>query len=228
MDNDLDNISIDDSYIRSILKKIVSNAHTHPDKKEVRLKAGGGFQIACPYCGDSNKNPNKYRGNLNKILFYKCFNDGCDRKTHFTSMCKDFNVEIDGETKKKIYDYLDKYTNNVETLQDELMENGLDQLINLEDLTECINTNKCESALSDFKPIQPGSAQYYYLTENRGLEPRLFKDIYQATFHKGGDWFEKVIIFLNRRGNKIIGAQVRNIKEGKVKIKLIKNNENKR
>jgi len=116
------NLTFDTGYIKSILKEIVNKAHTHPDKKRVHTKSDKkSWQIACPYCGDSKRNPNKYRGNLNKILFYKCFNDGCDKQTHFTSMCKDFGITIDGEVKKKIYDYLDRYTNSVETLQDELM-----------------------------------------------------------------------------------------------------------
>lgn len=206
-----DNFSVDSVYIESILKQIVINAHTHPQKKDVRHKVGGGFQIACPYCGDSEKNPNKYRGNLNNILFYKCFN--CDKQTHFTSMAKDFNVEIDGETKKKIYDYLDKHTNSVDTLQDELMENGLNHLISLSDLEESINNNKCDSSLSDFKPIIWGSPQYLYLTENRGLDENLFHNIYQANYHITGDWYEKVIIYLNRKNDKVIGAQLRNLKD---------------
>lgn len=214
MEKDIDELSLDESYIKSILQQIVDKAHTHPDKKRVRVKAGGGYQIACPYCGDSTKNPNKYRGNLNEILFYKCFNDGCNKQTHFTSMCNDFGIGIDGEVKKQIYSYLDRYTDRVDTLQDELMENGLNHLISLEDLSECINNNKCECALSEFKPIQPGSAQFFYLVETRGLDPRLFKNIYQATYHVTGDWFEKVIVYLNRKGDKIIGAQVRNLKEG--------------
>lgn len=213
MEDEIKEISFDVSYIKSILHQIVNKAHTHPDKKDVREKADGGWQIACPYCGDSHKNPNKYRGNLNGILFYKCFNDGCDKKTHFTSMCTDFGIEIDGKVKKEIYDYLDRYTNSVETLQDELMENGLNHLIDLELLTKCINENRFESSLSDFKPIQKGSAQYYYLTDNRGLDPVFFTNIYQANLHITPDWVEKSIVFLNRRGNKIVGAQVRNLKE---------------
>lgn len=208
-----DKLHVDESYIKSVLQTIVKNAHSNPQKHEVRMKAGGGFQISCPYCGDSDKNPNKYRGNMNQILFYKCFNDGCDRQTHFTSMCKDFNIEIDGDTKKEIYNYLDRHTNSVETLQDELLENGLNHLINLDDLERCINNNECDSQLSNFKPIQKGSAQFFYLIESRGLDPSLWKNIYQADFHKTGDWVEKCIVFLNRRGNKIVGAQVRNLKE---------------
>ena len=214
MEKEFDELSIDESYIKGVLSQIVKKAHTHPDKQNVRVKADGGFQISCPYCGDSDKNANKYRGNLNSILFYKCFNDGCDRKTHFTSMCKDFNITIDGETKKKIYDYLDKHTSNVETLQDELMENGLNQLISLKDLINCVNNNECDTNISDLKPIQKGSAQYFYLIENRGLDPSLFKNIYQVNYHVMPDWVEKGIIYLNRKGDKIIGAQFRNLKEG--------------
>lgn len=218
----MEKIEVDRGYIRDTLQKIVDIAHTHHEKKEVREKADQGFQIACPYCGDSEKSYRKYRGNLNGILFYKCFNDGCFKQTHFTQMCKDFNVDIDIDTKRSIYDYLDNYTNKVDTLQNELAENGLNNLISLKDLEDCINNNKCDSQLSNFKPIQKGSAQFYYLIENRGLtDPRLWDNIYQADFHVTGDWIEKSIIFLNKRGDKVIGAQMRNLKEGyKRKFKI--------
>ena len=219
----MEGLEINIGYIKSVLQQIVNKAHTHPQKKEVREKSNGkGFQIACPYCGDSDKNPNKYRGNINSILFYKCFNDGCFRTTHFTSMCKDFGIDIDGETKRNIYDYLDNYTDKVDTLQDELSEHGLNNLIDLDQLSKCINENLCDSSLSDFKPIEKGSAQWYYLVENRGLtDPKMWKNIYQANFHITGDWIEKSIIFLNKRGNKVIGAQMRNLKDGyKRKFKI--------
>ena len=219
MDNELE---INRGYIKDILQKIVDKAHTHPDKKEVKDKADMGFQISCPYCGDSEKNARKYRGNLNSILFYKCFNDGCFRQTHFTSMCKDFNVEIDIDTKQSIYAYLDSYTNKVDTLQNELAENGLNNLIDLQDLEHSINENTCDSQLSNFMPIQKGSAQFFYLMENRGLtDMSLWKNIYQADFHITGEWVEKSIIFINKRGNKVIGAQMRNLKDGyKRKFKI--------
>jgi hypothetical protein len=205
----------DDDYIYGLLLTIVENNHTHPAKKEVRRKAGGGFQIACPYCGDSEKTPSKFRGNLNKLLYYKCFNDGCEKKTHFTSMAKDFNIQIDGDTKRKLYDYLDQQASRIDTLQDELAENGLNHLINLEDLTECINSRKCDTKLSNFKPIQKGSAQFFYLADNRKItDMKLWTNIYQADFNVTQSWTEKVIVFLNRRGNKIIGMQVRNLKSG--------------
>lgn len=218
----MDNIEVNRGYIKDILQRIVNNAHTHPAKKEVREKADQGFQIACPYCKDSQKNPRKYRGNINGILFYKCFNDGCFRQTHFTQMCRDFNVELDIDTKQSIYNYLDNYTDKVDTLQNELAENGLNNLIDLKDLEDCINNNTCDTQLSEFKPIQKGSAQYFYLMENRGLtDESLWKNIYQANFHITGDWVEKSIIFLNKRGNKVIGAQMRNMKDGfKRKFKI--------
>ena len=215
----MEEFNVDESYIKSVLKQIVDKVHTHPQKKEVRDKAGGGFQIACPYCGDSHKNPNNYRGNLNKILYYKCFNDGCDKKTHFTSMTKDFGIDIDGETKKQIYGYLDKYTNNIESLEDELLENGMSFLIDFDKLQNSINTNTCDSKLHNLKSIQKGSAQYYYLMEDRGLiNNKLWKNIYQADFYITPDWKEKCIVYLNRKANKIIGMQVRNLKEGNKRL----------
>lgn len=206
----------DKSYISSVLKNIVSHAHTNPLKMDVHEKESGGFQIACPYCGDSEKNPRNYRGNLNEHLFYKCFN--CDKKTHFITMCADFSISIDAKVKVKIYDYLDKHTNKVDTLNDEILDNGLNHLISLSKLTECINKRLCESDLSNFKPIEYGSAQYFYLIENRGLTPELFNNIYQADYHITGDWYEKVIVYLNRKGDKLLGAQVRNLKEGKNRL----------
>ena len=205
----------DEDYIQSLLKTIVVNTHTNPIKHEVRKKAGGGFQIACPYCGDSHKTPSKYRGNLNSLLYYMCFNDGCEKKTHFTSMAKDFNIQIDGDTKRKLYDYLDKQANKIDTLQDELAQNGLNHLIDLTTLTECINSLECDTKLSDFKPIQKGSAQFFYLADNRKItDTKLWENIYQANYNVTQTWSEKVIVFLNRRGNKIIGMQVRNLKSG--------------
>ena len=36
------------------------------------------LNFACPYCGDSERDPNKKRGNLYlSTQTYKCFNDGC-------------------------------------------------------------------------------------------------------------------------------------------------------
>jgi hypothetical protein len=208
-------LSFDENYIINLIQQIVNNAHTHPDKKEVRVKHNKGYQVACPFCGDSQKNPRKYRGNFNNLLWYKCFNDGCEKQSHLTSMCKIFNVPIDGEVKKGLYQYLDRHASSIDTLQDELLENGLNHLIDLDKLIKCINNNECEADLHNLKPIQKGSVQYWYLIENRQLkDEKLWRNIYQADWYITGDWIEKVIVYLNRKGNKIIGAQVRNLKDG--------------
>lgn len=209
----MDELNIDNQVIHDILKDIVSKQHSHPDKKMVNPKDGGGFQIACPYCGDSHKNPRNYRGNFNSLLYYKCFNDGCGKKTHFTEFCKDFDFPIDIGIKQKLYTYLDSQTNSFDTYQDELINNGIKHLIDINDLSNHINSKQNKSPLLDFKPIQNKSKQYNYLIYDRGLTEDLFNDIYQATFHRGNDWFEPVVVYLNKMDNKVIGMQTRNLKD---------------
>jgi len=207
-------ISENIDYIRKILKVIVDKEHSNPEKKEVREKSGGGFQIACPYCGDSEKNPKKYRGNFNSLLWYKCFNDGCEKQSHFTSMCKDFGVKIDGGVKKNLYEYLDYNTSKVDTFQEELSQSGFNNLIDLDDFVTKINNNEYQSSLFNIKQIQKNSLQYHYLLNNRGLTPKYWTNIYQADWMITKTWNEKVILYLNRKGNNLIGMQLRNLKDG--------------
>lgn len=209
-----DLLTSNSDYIKDTIKLIVSKEHSIEEKKEVREKHDGGFQIACPYCGDSNENPKKYRGNFNKLLWYKCFNDGCEKQTHFTSMCKDFGITLDGGVKKNLYEYLDKNTSKIDTLQEELSKGGFNNLIYLEDFIEKVNSNQYKSSLSNVKKIQKNSPQYYYLLNSRGITPNYWKNIYQADWFITRSWSEKVILYLNRRGNNLIGLQLRNLKTG--------------
>lgn len=207
-------LEIDKDYIKSVLKQIVDKVHTNPLKKEVKARDNSKFQISCPYCLDSDINPRNYRGNLNRLLFYKCFN--CGIKTHFTSMCKTFGVDIDLDTKLKIYDYLDKEV-SYNTYSDDFSSIGFKHLINLTDLVWCINTNDCDSPMYELKPIEKNSLQYNYLI-SRGIPEQYHTNIWQANFRNSLDRYEPVIVFLNRREGKIIGMQVRNMKDGKQRM----------
>lgn len=208
-----ENLNINRDVVRNILKTIVTNAHTNPLKREVRNKADGGFLIACPICGDSQKNPRLYRGNLNAGGYFKCFNGGCDHQDHLLSLAKRFNVAVDIDTKLKYYEYLDSYTNNIESVEDGLSEKGFNNLPSITDVVSYINDPLRNSTpLSDIKPIQDKSAQYWYLI-NRGIEPEKHKFIYQANYRRGTKWVEPVIVYLNMGGDKILGLQSRNLKE---------------
>ena len=47
-------------------------------KTQINSEDSDKLNFACPYCGDSEKDPTKKRGNLYLTTqSYKCFNDGC-------------------------------------------------------------------------------------------------------------------------------------------------------
>jgi hypothetical protein len=96
--------------------------------------------------------------------------------------------------------------------QDDVMMATADKLIDMSQLEIVFNSH--ETPISDFKPIQANGGIYKYLV-GRGIPPHLHRDIYQGKFWRNEEESEWVIIMLNRRGNKVIGAQIRNLKEGK-------------
>jgi hypothetical protein len=97
----------------------------------------------------------------------------------------------------------------------------VDDLFDIKDLEELFNV-KDTTPIFDFKPIDEKGGIYKYLI-GRGIPKHLHKDIYQAKYSKGDEGFEHVIIFLNRRGNKVLGLQVRNLKEGRRRFFVIYN-----
>jgi hypothetical protein len=60
---------------------------------------------------------------------------------------------------------------------------------------------------------------------NRGITPNLHKNIWGAKYWTSEDRSEPVIVFLNRKGNKVIGCQIRNLKDGKRRFFKIYNYE---
>jgi hypothetical protein len=202
--------TIDNSYFKNTIQGIVNRFHKHPSKKRI-VEYPDRIGCACPYCGDSQKNPNKKRGNFYfENLFFVCFN--CGQKASYSKFCKDFSVNIDPDTKIKIYDYLDNHI-NYNDYEESFLDSKFDSLIDLDELTETLNKGETLSPIIDFKPVVKNGYIYNYLIE-RGITPSLHKNIYQAKFQKGPEWFEPVIVLLNRKENKVLGIQVRNLKSG--------------
>jgi hypothetical protein len=149
-----------------------------------------------------------------------CFR--CGKKTSFDKLCKDFNEQLDPDKKLEMIDHL----NNVISYSDceyDFVDAKFDKLINFDELEKVFNQNI--TPISDFKPIQINGGVYKYLV-GRGINQELHKNIYQAKYWKNDDEYEWIIVMLNRRGNKIIGAQIRNLKEGKKRMFKIYNYEN--
>ena len=212
-------IEMDKVYIKGLLQKILNKSHASQHKKQV-VDFHDRLNFACPYCGDSHKNAYKKRGNIwfNKLVFV-CFN--CDKKTSFDRMCKDFNEVIDPAQKLEIIKHLDSVV-TYSDYQDDFMDARFENLIDMSQLEKVFNSH--ETPISDFKPIQVNGGVYKYLI-GRGIAPEMHTNIYQAKYWKNEEESEWIIVMLNRRGDKVLGAQARNLKEGKRRFFKIYNYE---
>jgi hypothetical protein len=209
---------MDKIYIKSIMQKILDKEFSNINKRRIDEYADR-LNCACPYCGDSSKSVYKKRGNLyfNKLLFI-CFN--CDKKTSFDKFVKDFNEVLDPQKKLEIIEYLDTVV-DYSDYESDFNDFNRDDLIDIKQLEEVFNV-KGTTPIYDFKPIVKNGGIYKYLL-GRGISENLQKNIYQAKFSKGDQGFEHVIIFLNRKGDKVLGLQVRNLKEGRRRFFVIYN-----
>lgn len=211
---------MDKIYIKGLLQKIIDKEFANSTKRRVNDYSDR-LNFACPYCGDSHKNNHAKRGNLyfNKLVFI-CFN--CDKKTTFDRMCKDFNEQIDPGKKLEMIEHLDSIVSYTD-YQSEFIDARFENLIDISELEHSINLKL--TPFSDFKPIQVNGGIYKYLL-NRGIEAEFHKNIYQAKYWKNEDEHEWVIVMLNRKGDKLLGMQIRNLKEGKRRTFKIYNYEN--
>jgi len=211
---------MDKVYIKNILQKILNKEFANVQKRRVNDYSDR-LNFACPFCGDSHRNNHAKRGNLyfNRLVFI-CFN--CDKKTTFDRMCKEFNEQIDPDKKLEMIEHLDSIM-TYNDYQSEFTDAKFDNLIDLTDLEKSIELNL--TPFSDFKPIQVNGGIYKYLI-GRGIEPDKHKNIYQAKYWKNEDESEWIIIMLNRRDTKLLGMQVRNLKEGRKRMFKIYNYEN--
>ncbi len=200
------------------MQKILDKEFSNINKRRIDEYADR-LNCACPYCGDSSKSVYKKRGNLyfNKLLFI-CFN--CDKKTSFDKFVKDFNEVLDPQKKLEIIEYLDTVV-DYSDYESDFNDFNRDDLIDIKQLEEVFNV-KGTTPIYDFKPIVKNGGIYKYLL-GRGISENLQKNIYQAKFSKGDQGFEHVIIFLNRKGDKVLGLQVRNLKEGRRRFFVIYN-----
>jgi hypothetical protein len=213
---------MDKKYIKNIIQKILDKEFSNQNRRRI-LEYDNRLNFCCPCCGDSHKNTNAKRGNLyfNRLVFI-CFN--CDKKTSFDRMCKDFNEQIDPDKKLEIIEHLNSIITYAD-YEDNFLDAKFENLIDFNILEKVINSNNTNCPITDFKPIQVNGGIYKYLL-NRGILPEFHKNIYQGKFWKNEDESEWIIIMLNRCGDKILGMQIRNLKEGKRRTFKIYNYEN--
>lgn len=211
---------MDKVYIKSLVQKVLNKEFANVQKRRIN-EYSDRLNCACPYCGDSHRNNYAKRGNvyLNRLI-YVCFN--CDRKTTIDKFFKDFNEQIDPDKKLEMIDHLNSVMTYAD-YQNEFIDAKFDNLIDLADLEDAISKNL--TPFTEFTPIKVNGGVYKYLI-NRGILPQYHSNIYQAKFWKNEDEYEWIIVMLNRKANKILGMQVRNLKEGRRRMFKIYNYEN--
>ena len=211
---------MDKLYVNGLVQNILNKEFSNQQKRRA-IPYEDRVNFACPYCGDSHKNQHAKRGNLyyNRLI-YICFN--CDKKTTLDRLCKDFNEVLDPDKKLEMIEHL----NSVMTYSDfegDFVDAKLEDLIELSELERVFSQDL--TPISDFKPIQINGGVYKYLL-GRGIGPELHQNIYQAKYWKNEDEHEWIIAMLNRRGDKVLGMQIRNLKEGRRRMFKIYNYEN--
>lgn len=211
---------MDKPYIKALVQKVLNKEFANVQKRRIN-DFSDRFNLACPYCGDSHRNNHAKRGNLylNRLI-YVCFN--CDKKTTIDRFFKDFNEQIDPDKKLEMMEHLDSIMTYAD-YQNEFVDAKFDNLIDLANLEDAIIKNI--TPFTDFEPIKVNGGIYKYLIK-RGILPEYHNNIYQAKFWKNEDEHEWVIIMLNRKGDKLLGMQVRNLKEGRRRMFKIYNYEN--
>lgn len=210
---------MDQKYINDVLQKILNKEFSSVHRRKI-ISYSDRLNICCPYCGDG-KSEHKKRGNFyyNRLIFI-CFN--CDKKTTFDRFCKDFNEQLDPDKKLEMIEHL----NSVMTYSDyegDFVDARFENLIDMSELERVFSQDV--TPISDFKPIQVNGGVYKYLV-GRGIPPEYHKNIYQGKYWKNEDESEWIIISLNRKGDKVLGMQIRNLKEGKRRTFKIYNYEN--
>jgi hypothetical protein len=209
---------MDKVYITGLIKSILSQEFRSTEKQRIH-EYHDRINCCCPICGDS-KDEYKKRGNLyfNRLIFV-CFN--CGIKISFDRLCKRFNQQIDPDKKMEIVKHLDANI-TYKDYQDDVFDADFDDLLSIELLDTVFNSG--DLIITDFTPIQRNSIVYKYLLA-RGINESLHINLYQAKYWYSDTRYENVICFLNKNKEKVLGMQIRNLKEGKKRMFKIYNYE---
>lgn len=206
---------LDINYIVNIVQQVLNKSHKDNQKRILKIRPNEQnpkeISMACAICGDSHDRLNVKRSHLYlRNMYVKCFNEeSCSM--FFTKWCEKFGIQLDPEKKLQIYDYISQ--NISFSSKEDFAIESLDKLLDAKEYMDFLN-NKKGSFLTNISPIKKDSLAYNYLQNRKIIN---YNNILTGLFHITSKWKEPVIIILNRRGNKLLGFQVRNLKDGKIK-----------
>lgn len=198
----------DEDSIKSFVKKVLHYRFPNERlKHEINSDDPQKLNFSCPYCGDSDRDSTKKRGNLYlKTLSYKCFNDGCQIWVPLNKFVSKFALKysIDipkiGEVTKKKITVSPKRSNLIEFLINPRVKNSL---IDFSELKSRFFLKPCKDAPED-SPISN------YVRSRRINNLPTF----ELTCYYDSNQ-DKIFIFnLDVRSGKILGFSMRRIVDG--------------
>lgn len=189
-------------FIKDLLKKRFAGL---PMKQDVN-EAADKLNFACPFCGDSEKDHRKKRGNFYFATnSYKCYNDGCGIKTDLTGMIQRFagkyGLAIPDSVIKKAQFIHTAAPKRKGSLIEIFISKGIGKhLLKLEDIVNRFGLIPCKEA-----PI--ASPIWEFVQYRQIAKLPLFE---QSCYYDNRE--DKIYIFnLDTRSNRILGFAARKI-----------------
>ena len=204
--------------ILDFIKDLLEKRFTGISIKQQVFDAGDKLNFACPFCGDSKKDPKKKRGNLYLTTHtYKCYNDGCGIKTDLAGFVSAFasrySLGVPSIANEKPKFELLTHPKKRGSLLEKFISLGVgSQLMRLTEIAERFSLRPCSMA-------KEGSAVHGFM-QSRNLSglPNFEKTAY---FDSKDD---KVFLFnLDYKSDRVLGFAIRRIGEFNGPKYLIKN-----
>ena len=210
---------MDKSYIKSIVQNILNKEFKNPEKRKIN-EYDDRLNYACPVCQDSSRDIRAKRCNLYlDRLQVICFN--CGYKSGLNFFAKRFNQQLDPSKRLEMIQHIDSHL-TYKDYESDINDTVFDKLISLKDVESAFNSG--DYMIRDLSPVKRGSNVHKYLL-GRGIDDSKQRDIFEAKYWYNENRYEDILCFINRKGDKVLGMQVRNLKSGKFRMFKIYNYE---
>jgi hypothetical protein len=193
-----------DTSIIEFVKKVLVHTFSHSRRKQEINEDPDKLNFACPYCGDSDTDLSKKRGNIYyRTNSFKCFNDGCLKwvplSKFISHFSRELSIPIPTLSASTFEDRKPKVRKGflIEFLMNPKVKKSL---ISFKDLSDRFFLKPCKDA-------DPGSPIYEYI-KSRHLEN--LPSFEQSCYYDSRE--DKIYIFnLDIRSGLVLGVSIRRI-----------------
>ena len=201
-------------FVKDLLKKKFPGSNL----KQQIFDSGDKLNFACPYCGDSKKDPKKKRGNFYITTHtYKCYNDGCGVKTDLTGFVSSFATKYSlgvpslAQEKPK-FELASRSKKKGSLFEKFIILNAASSLLKLKELAVRFSLKPCSEA-------EEGSQVHDFII-SRNLD--ILPDFDKIAYFDYRD--DKVYLFnIDYKSDRVLGFAIRRIGEVEGPKYLIKN-----